>query len=41
MEALGKLKAGKAGGKRGILPELIKGCAGQLVDYILDTFKVV
>ena len=41
MEALGKLKGGKAGGKSGILPEMVRGCGGEIVDYIMDMFHTV
>ena len=41
MEAMGKLKLGKAGGKSGILPEMVRGCGGELMDYILDMFHTV
>ena len=41
MEAIGKLKGGKAGGRNGILPEMVKSCGGQLMDYMLDLFQTV
>ena len=41
VEALRKMKVGKAGGKSGILPEMVRGCAGQLMDFILDMFHTV
>ena len=31
---------GKAGGKSGILLEMVRGC-GELMDYILDMFHTV
>ena len=36
MEAIGRLKCSKAGDKSGILPEMVKGCGGEMMDYILD-----
>ena len=41
LEALGKLKGKKAAGKNGILPEMVKGCGGWMMDYILDLFSTV
>ena len=41
MEAMGKLKLGEDGGKSGILPEMVRGCGGELMDYILDMFHTV
>ena len=41
MEAMGKLKLGKDDGKSGILPEMVRGCGGELMDYILDMFHNV
>ncbi len=35
-EALSSLKVNKAGGKNGILPEMVKSCVGELMDYIVD-----
>ena len=40
LEALGKLKRKKAAGKNGILPEMVKGCGGWMMDYILDLFSM-
>ena len=41
MEALGKLKGNKAGGKTGILPEMLKYCGAVMMEYILDLFGTV
>ena len=41
MEAMGKLKGRKAGGKSGILSEMVRGCIGEIMDYILDMFPTV
>ena len=41
IEALGKLKGGKAVGKSGILPGMVKGCGGKIMDYILDLFHTI
>ena len=38
---MGKLKGRKAGGKSGIFPEMVRGCGGELMDYILDMFHTV
>ena len=40
-EAMGKLKEGKAGGKNGILPEMVRGCGETIMDYTLDMFHTV
>ncbi len=40
-EALSSLKVNKAGGKNGILPEMVKSCVGELMDYIVDHFRTV
>ena len=40
-EALDSLKGHKAGGKNGILPELVKSSGGDIMDYILDLFNTV
>ena len=40
-EAMGKLKEGKAGGKNGILPEMVRGCGETMMDYTLDMFRTV
>ena len=41
MEALDKLKGNKAGGKTGILPEMLKCCGAVMMEYILDLFGIV
>ena len=41
VEAMGKLKEGKAGGKNGILPEMVRGCGEAMMDYTLDMFRTV
>ena len=41
MEDMGTLKGGKAGGKSGNLPEMVRGCGGELMDYILDMSHTV
>ena len=41
VEAMGKLKEGKAGGKNGILPEMVRGCGEMMMDYTLDMFRTV
>ena len=38
IEAIGRLKSGKAGGKSGILPEMVKDCGGGVMNCILDLF---
>ena len=38
---MGKLKEGKAGGKNGILPEMVRGCGETMMDYTLDMFCTV
>ena len=39
--ALYKMKGGKAGGKTGILPEMVKSCGGLLLEYMMDLFQTV
>ena len=39
--ALYKMKVGKAGGKTGILPEMVKSCGGLLLEYLMDLFQTV
>ena len=39
--ALYKMKGGKAGGKTGILPEMVKSCGGLLLEYLMDLFQTV
>ena len=39
VEAMGKLKEGKAEGKNGILPEMVRGCGETMMDYTLDMFR--
>ena len=41
MESLGKLKGNKAGGKTGILLEMLKCCGAVMMEYILDLFETV
>ena len=41
MQAIGRLKCGRAGGKSGILPEMVKGCGGEMMDHIIDLFATV
>ena len=41
MEALGKFKGNKAGGKTGMLPEMLKCCGDVMMEYILDLFETV
>ena len=38
METLSKLKGNKAGGKTGILPEMLKCCGAVMMEYLLDLF---
>ena len=40
-EAMSSLKENKAGGKSGILPEMVKSCMGGMMDYIVDLFTTV
>ena len=37
----GEAEVRKADGKSGILPEMVRGCGGELMDYILDMFHTV
>ena len=39
--ALSKLKGGKSGGQSGILPEMLKCCSGELMDYRMDLIQSV
>ena len=41
MQAIGRLKCGREGGKSGILPEMVKGCGGEMMDHIIDLFATV
>ena len=41
IDALGKLKGNKAGGKTGIMPEMLKYCRAAMMEYILDLFRTV
>ena len=41
IDALGKLKENKAGGKTGIMPEMLKYCRAAMMEYILDLFRTV
>ena len=41
IEAIGKLKGGKAGGRNGILPEMVKSCGGETMDYIVELFDTM
>ena len=41
VEAMGKQKEGKAGGKNGILPEMVRGCGEMMMDYTLDMLRTV
>ena len=41
LEVLRKLKGNKAGGKNGILPEMVKSCGAEWMGYILDLFCTV
>ena len=41
VEAMGKLKERKAGIRNGILPEMVRGCGGTMMDYNLDMFRTV
>ena len=42
VEAVGKLKSGKAGGSSGILPEMVKAacCREEFLDLLLDLSTV-
>ena len=40
-EAIGKLKGGKVGGINGILPEMVKSCGGEIMDYIVELFHTI
>lgn len=37
-EAVSRLKVNKSGGKNGILPEMVRCCVGEMMDYIVDLF---
>lgn len=39
LEVLGKMKSGKAGGKNGVLPEMIKCCGANLLDHLVELFQ--
>lgn len=43
LEAVGKLKVGKAGGRSGILPEMVKAscCCDEFPDSLLDLVETV
>ena len=41
LEALGKMKSGKAGGKNGILPEMLKCCGANLLERLVELFGSV
>lgn len=41
LEALGMLKVKKAGGKNGLLQEMVKSCGAALIEYIKDLFGTV
>ena len=41
IEALGKVKINKAPGKNGILPEMVRGCGGEMLTHIMDLFCTV
>ena len=40
-EALGKMKSGKAGGKNGILPDMLKCCGARLLEQSVELFESV
>ena len=39
LQRMSSLKGGKAGGKNGILPEMVKTCGAEMMDHILDLFS--
>ncbi len=39
--ALGRLQINKAAGKNGILPEMVKGCGGEMLEHFIDLFSTV
>ena len=39
--ALYRMKGGKAGGKTGILPDMVKSCGGLLLEYLMALFQTV
>ena len=41
LEALERTKSGKAGGKNGVLPEMIKCCGANLLDHLVELFQCV
>ena len=41
LEALDKMKSGKAGGKNGVLPEMIRCCGAHLLDHLVELFQCV
>ena len=41
IEALGKLKNNTAPGKNDILPEMVRGCGGEILTHIMDLFSTV
>ena len=41
IEAMNHLKRNKAGGSNGILPEMVKACGANILEYIQDLFDTV
>ena len=41
MEAIDHVKRNKAGGSNGILPEMLKTCGANIIEYIKDLFETV
>jgi len=41
LEALGKMKCGKAGGKNSVVPEMLKCCSLGLLEQLVELFRTV
>ena len=39
LAAMSTLRSGKAGGKNGVLPEMLKCCGANLLDYLVVLFN--
>ncbi len=39
--ALGRMQINKATGKNGILPEMVNGCGGEMLEHFIDLFSTV
>ena len=41
LAVMSTLKSGKAGGKNGVFPEMLKCCGANLLDYLIELFNQV